>query len=75
MCRASFDATVRVWDVTKGTCLRVFEGHKEAIYSVSWSLNGMYLASGSFDNCINIWSLTGVIWNQKCIDDDRLEAW
>merc|ERR1711936_1468249 len=53
---ASFDSTVRLWDVERGDCLHTLTRHKEPVYSVAFSPNGKYLASGSFDKCVHIWS-------------------
>ncbi|KAI8985989.1 WD40-repeat-containing domain protein [Pilobolus umbonatus] len=52
---ASFDATVRIWDALKGTCLHVLQNHKEAVYSISFSPDARLLASGSFDELLNVW--------------------
>jgi len=60
---ASFDATVRLWDPSTGLCLHKLARHTEPIYSVSFSSDGKYLASGSFDQYLMIWSLN---------DDGRL---
>lgn len=54
---ASFDATVKVWDVNVGKCLYNLTKHNDPVYSISFSPNGEYLASGSFDRCLHIWSL------------------
>ncbi|XP_023330153.1 F-box-like/WD repeat-containing protein TBL1XR1-A [Eurytemora carolleeae] len=53
---ASFDSTVRLWDVERGTCTHTLTRHKEPVYSVAFSPDGKYLASGSFDKCVHIWS-------------------
>jgi len=53
---ASFDSTVRLWDVEKGTCVHTLTRHKEPVYSVAFSPCGKFLASGSFDKCVHIWS-------------------
>lgn len=53
---ASFDSTVRLWDVEQGTCLHTLTRHKEPVYSVAFSPDGKFLASGSFDKCVHIWS-------------------
>ena len=40
----------------KGTCLHTLKKHDDPVYSVSFSPDGKYLASGSFDKWIYIWS-------------------
>ncbi|XP_064455683.1 F-box-like/WD repeat-containing protein TBL1XR1 isoform X3 [Ornithodoros turicata] len=53
---ASFDSTVRLWEVERGVCLYTLTKHTEPVYSVAFSPDGKYLASGSFDKCVHIWS-------------------
>ncbi|KNC28721.1 F-box-like/WD repeat-containing protein ebi [Lucilia cuprina] len=53
---ASFDSTVRLWDVERGMCIHTLTKHTEPVYSVAFSPDGKYLASGSFDKCVHIWS-------------------
>ena len=36
---------------------RMMRGHKSDIYSLSWSPNGLFLASGSTDNTICLWNV------------------
>jgi len=55
--RASFDSTIRLWDVLNNTCLHVLQNHLDAVYSVSFNPFGFYLASGSLDHRLNIWSV------------------
>ncbi|EFA78669.1 putative protein serine/threonine kinase [Heterostelium album PN500] len=54
---ASFDSTVKLWDVEVGACIHNFTKHTDPVYTVSFSPNGEYLASGSFDKCLYIWSV------------------
>ncbi|KNA08380.1 hypothetical protein SOVF_163130 [Spinacia oleracea] len=54
---ASFDSTVKLWDVELGKLLRSLDGHKEAVYSLAFSPDGEYLASGSLDRSLHVWSL------------------
>ncbi|KAK7090383.1 F-box-like/WD repeat-containing protein TBL1XR1 [Littorina saxatilis] len=54
---ASFDSTVRLWEVERGTCLHTLTKHHEPVYSVAFSPDGKYLASGSFDKCVHIWNV------------------
>ena len=54
---ASFDSTVRLWDVDRGHSLYTLTRHTEPVYSVAFSPDGQLLASGSFDKCVHIWSV------------------
>ena len=54
---ASFDATVRLWEMEKGTCLYQLIRHEDPVYSVAFSPCGDYLATGSFDKNLHIWSV------------------
>ena len=53
---ASFDATTKVWDAVAGTCLYTLSGHMHPVYSVDFHPSGQYLATGSFDFNLLIWS-------------------
>ncbi|CAB4266265.1 unnamed protein product [Prunus armeniaca] len=54
---ASFDSTIKLWDVELGRLLYSFNGHRDPVYSVAFSPDGEYLASGSMDKCMHIWSV------------------
>ncbi len=48
---------MRVWDAVRGTCLWRLARHTESVYSVSFSPDGAYLASGSVDGWCYVWSM------------------
>ncbi|KAL6993804.1 WD40 repeat-containing protein hos15, variant 2 [Sarracenia purpurea var. burkii] len=54
---ASFDSTVKLWDVELGKLICSLNGHRDPVYSVAFSPNGEYLVSGSLDRSMHIWSL------------------
>ncbi|KAL6841150.1 hypothetical protein ACP4OV_029119 [Aristida adscensionis] len=54
---ASFDSTIKLWEVEHGRLLYSLAGHRQPVYSVAFSPDGEYLASGSLDQCLHIWSV------------------
>ena len=47
----------RLWEMERGECIRQLKGHTQAVYSLAFSPDGKYLASGSFDKRVHIWSV------------------
>jgi transducin (beta)-like 1 len=54
---ASFDGTVRLWSVLDGSCFRIFDRHRDSVYSVAFSPSGKFLASGSLAGQMYIWNI------------------
>ncbi len=54
---ASYDRTIRIWDVATGTTRATLRGHEERIRRVRLSPDGQTLASGSYDGTIRFWDL------------------
>ncbi|KAI0066419.1 WD40 repeat-like protein [Artomyces pyxidatus] len=54
---SSFDHTARLWDAETGECLKVFANHKRPIYTIQFSPNGMWLATGSGDGMLHIYDV------------------
>ena len=48
---------VRQWDVADGKLIQVFEGHKDAIYALAISPDGVIMATGSYDQKIKLWDV------------------
>jgi transducin (beta)-like 1 len=49
---------VRIWDVKTSKCLRELRQHTQAVYSVKFSPDARYLASGGFDGRIIVWQVS-----------------
>jgi WD40 repeat protein len=63
---SSYDRSLKLWDVASGKLVREFKAHKtkdfekghtEPVYAVALSPDGKWLASGSHDRTIKIWSV------------------
>jgi len=48
---------VRQWNVGDGKLIQTFEGHKDAIYALALSPDGLTLATGSYDQKIKLWNV------------------
>ena len=54
---ASFDATVKLWDVERKSEIHTLRGHSEPVYTIAFNHTGEYLLSGSFDKLLHVWSV------------------
>jgi DNA-binding beta-propeller fold protein YncE len=51
---ASFDKTVRVWDLAKRQPALTLTGHSDFVYAVAWDPHGKWIASASKDRTVKI---------------------
>jgi guanine nucleotide-binding protein subunit beta-2-like 1 protein len=56
---ASWDKTLRLWDLTTGATTRRFVGHTNDVLSVSFSPDNRQIVSGSRDKSIKLWNTLG----------------
>jgi WD40 repeat protein len=54
---ASLDKTLRIWELTSGTCSHTLEGHTSGIWAVAITPDGRHAISGSYDATLRIWDL------------------
>ncbi|MEP6490185.1 AAA-like domain-containing protein [Microcoleus vaginatus GB2-A3] len=54
---ASFDNTIKLWDLQSQKPIATLTGHSNLVNSVAFSLDGLTLASASDDNTIKLWHL------------------
>ena len=52
---STLDNGVVLWDVETGTKINTLLGHTDAVRSVSFSLDGLLLASGALDGTVRLW--------------------
>jgi WD40 repeat protein/tRNA A-37 threonylcarbamoyl transferase component Bud32 len=55
---ASFDHSVKTWDLATGALKQTLRGHKERVYSVAFDRGGTRLVSASADKTAIVWDLT-----------------
>ncbi len=54
---ASFDRTLKLWDLATQQSVRTMEGHTGIILTVAVSKDGTLIASGASDNTIRLWDV------------------
>src|SRR5262245_28727880 len=63
---ASFDHTIKIWNVATGGEVRTFAGHDDKVLALAYAPDGSRLASAGQDGTIRLWSDDG----EECL---RLE--
>lgn len=56
---SSWDATLRLWDISKGTTTSRFINHTRDVLSVAFSPDNRQIASGGRDKNLKIWNIMG----------------
>jgi guanine nucleotide-binding protein subunit beta-2-like 1 protein len=64
---ASWDGTLRLWNLKTGVTTKRFVGHKKDVLSVAFSADNRQIVSGSRDRTINVWNTIGVL--KKSLDE------
>jgi len=54
----SNEGTIYLWDTKAGQQLRVLRGHTAKISSITFSPDGNYIASSSFDGSVRLWNMS-----------------
>jgi hypothetical protein len=54
---ASWDKTVKLWNVATGVCTATLEEHSDSCQSVAFSHDSTILASASYDKTIKLWDV------------------
>jgi WD40 repeat protein/serine/threonine protein kinase len=58
-----YDYAVRLWDLPRGKCVRIFEGHRDNVQAVALSADGRWAMSGSWDRTLRLWEAS----SGKCL--------
>ncbi|KXH33074.1 hypothetical protein CSIM01_05209 [Colletotrichum simmondsii] len=54
---SSTDGKIKVWDMTKGVCIKTLESHRNlVVYSIAFSADGQWLVSSTYSS-IEIWDV------------------
>ncbi|KAL9245263.1 hypothetical protein vseg_018937 [Gypsophila vaccaria] len=54
---ASFDKSVRLWNISTGKFVTVFRGHVGPVYRICWSPDSRFLLSASRDSTVKVWDI------------------
>jgi U3 small nucleolar RNA-associated protein 13 len=72
---ASADATMRLWSVRDGSCLKTFSGHTGAVLQARFLTLGTQIATAGSDGLLKLWSVaTGESVSTAEAHDDKVWA-
>jgi len=72
----SADHTVELWDVLSGRLLHTLEGHKDIVFTATFSSDSKYLFTWSLESVIILWSVSeGCLLIRHFIFDDDPDEW
>ena len=74
MVTSALDDTVRVWDLNRGRCMGLLEGHRASVRCLQVEEN--MVATGSIDASIRLWDLSKTDYTplEDIIDEEREEG-
>ena len=70
---ASWDHTLRLWDLEKGTSSKTFVDHDKDVLTCSFSADNRQIASGARDKNIKIWNTVGEC--KFTVEEDQHADW
>lgn len=62
-----------MWDTLTGELIVVYEGHRDKIWDLKYSTDGMSLATGSSDKTAKLWDTPIVKKEEQEEQEDRLK--
>ena len=54
LCSASFDSSIKLWDIKSGECINTLKGHNGWVFDIKMLPNGSLVSVGK-DKAIRIW--------------------